>query len=1056
MNNNLQNQYLSLGEGIRNVTDHLLTNFCYSIRKESKLSSSAENKKKEYKKFIKESFYEYLKKMKNMLKNYEKIDSDEKIKYSLSLFNTYFYQILNQIRFAFELSNLYTFPGYDPSLSIDLLFNNCNNNLAHKLSQENLLKLTIPKHFYDNNEISFLIDNSIYLENQEDVKNELKENIKNRIKSKLEEWVSEINDDNFILNFENNSSINITLFKNLIVKVILFQNLLDPNKYTLLPISLTYNKEIILLNDKKTNNSFKYKYNQSLNYKDLQFYINKLKDLIIEKLTKNDFLDTCLKLQEYTSELFENKFNYLKERLNKKLEKLDIPKRIENINKNNQNYLKIYFIFDITIKQQKEFYISLNFDKNFPTNIKIIHSHNIISPNGLSQIIYTEYKEDFIYFNIENILGRILEDFYNYRNILMSYIYQKLLNLCSLYFNYEFIIEFHKNPEIILQTNFNYNQIPVKLLSLHLNSFGQLILTNLYSSQIFYDNSQKLHKIINEYLINCKDDNINSMDVDNNLDKIELENKYIYMFNEYLAKIFIEKIFTPTGLKIIVKNINYEQKNLKIRAYNTFYCDIENQCFFDIQCSLEVIEKNKNYSTFFKTENLFFYFQNKNSNNEICGSIRVDCFKDYKELCNEIGYTTFEFSISSFYKFFKIIKKVSAKNSVLHCILTELLGVSNKPNIPIEIGKELDFNEDDFIKSKNVDYLEWSTDDGKFEIGKNYKNEIKKYFRKIQISRDNYCVNLFLKKEIFKEKYKDLLFYFMEKYSVFTHEYVLGYNYEEDYITLVYLSKLNPLYSSSVQKLFEIYIPRIILYLESTIKFLDFCKINEPIPILIGCPIFMMINFTYDPPMPINNFEPTKTFKKYIIFKIQLDKDQFFNFENNMGNIFSSHYLKDFATLFFVSDLNSKDKNLIKVITKKLFLAYNIFEMYSKKFNVSTLLSQRYNINDISNCNNKVFFIMNEFNVFELILVGKFMLSTQITPENILFLEFRDCSGSYQYLKSFLKKLKDLNIDFKEIQNLSDRENFINLFLDEENEEEYNSVLVRLRRIIEIIEFLAK
>ena len=61
-----------------------------------------------------------LKKMKNMLKNYGKIDSDEKIKYSLSLFNTCLYQMLNQIRFSFELSNLYTSSGYDLSHKVDL------------------------------------------------------------------------------------------------------------------------------------------------------------------------------------------------------------------------------------------------------------------------------------------------------------------------------------------------------------------------------------------------------------------------------------------------------------------------------------------------------------------------------------------------------------------------------------------------------------------------------------------------------------------------------------------------------------------------------------------------------------------------------------------------------------------------------------------------------------------------------------------------------------------------------------------------------------------------
>ena len=1059
MNNNIQNQYLSIGEGIRNVTDHLLINFCQTIKKES--LSSTDNKKKEYKKFIKEFFYEYIKKVKNMLKNYEKIDYDEKIKGSLSLFNTFFYQMLNQTRFAFELSNLYTFPGYNPLLAIDLLFNNCNNNLAYKLKQENLLKLNVPKHLYDNNEISFLIDNSFHLENHEDIKNELTKNIKNKIKSKLDKWVLEINDDNFIINFENNSSINMKLFKNLDIKIILVQNLLDPMKYTLLPICINYNNESILMNDTGISSHFKYKYNQSLKYDDLQFYINKLKYLFIEKLTKNDFFDKCLSIREYTSELFEIKFKYLKEKLNKKIKMWDIPIKVsENECNENQNYLKIYFVFDVTIKQQNEFYISFNFDKNFPTNIKLIHSHNIITPNESTQIIYTEYKEEHILFNIENIQVIILEGFYNYRKILMYYIYQKLLNLSSLFFDYEFIFFSHKNPEVILQTNFNSNSVPMKLLSFHLNSSGKLTLTNLYSSQIFYDNSQKLDKIINEYLVNCKDDNIDNMNINSDLDKIDLENKYIYMFNDYIAKIFIEKICSPIGIKIILQDINYEKQHLKIRVYNNFYNDIENQCFFDIQCSLKEIEKNKNYTTIFKIENLNFYLQNKTSKDETCGSMRIDCIKDYKQLCNEIGYTFFEFSISSFNQFFKIIKRISEKNAVINCLATELFGMSTKPNIPLEIGKQFNINEVDFVYSKNINYLEWSTDNLKLEIGKNYKNELKKYFRKVQFSRDNYCLNLFLKKEIFKEKYKNLLFYFMEKYSVFTHEYILGYNFEEDYITILYLSKLNPFCSNNLQKLFELYVPKLILYLESIIKFLDFCAINEPIPILIGCPIFIMVKLIYNPPKFLNNFEPARIFERYLIYKIQLDKEQYFSVEGNM-KIFSYHYLKEIASSFFVSEFNKCDKYFIKEKAKTLYLVYQIYEMYSTKFNISTLLSQRFSINDNNIVNNKVFFLVNEFNVLELILLNKFVLRTQITPENDLYLEFRDNScvinNNYQYLNFFIKKLNEMGIDYKKVDNNSERKNYINILLDEENEEMYNSLLlVRLRKIIEIIEFLAK
>ena len=70
MNISPQNQYLSLDEGIRNITDNLLANFCCIHQKETK--SSVENKIREFKKLIRESFYEYIKKNEKYAKKLRK------------------------------------------------------------------------------------------------------------------------------------------------------------------------------------------------------------------------------------------------------------------------------------------------------------------------------------------------------------------------------------------------------------------------------------------------------------------------------------------------------------------------------------------------------------------------------------------------------------------------------------------------------------------------------------------------------------------------------------------------------------------------------------------------------------------------------------------------------------------------------------------------------------------------------------------------------------------------------------------------------------------------
>ena len=305
MNPNTQNKPIMLGPGIRNICDKLINEINNAVSKSAESKKDSNTKRIEFRSSIKTNIYPYIIKMRKILKNVDKIQADNKAIQTLTNFFALFDQIKNQLDFLNKLSELYIFPEFDLQNSVDLIFNGCTNNFRQKLVNENLLNLINSKNLYDNNDISFLINNDlnndIYdKENEKNIidnnNNNILLNKENPITKGIIEYLNKKFDEfnhNLSLKEENNfrifldDNINIQIYNNFYIKFILAQKKLNNNKYFLLPIELFYNDEKININDKE---SIFIDKNKCLFKKDLQYFIGKFKSEIIFKLNEEDFI----------------------------------------------------------------------------------------------------------------------------------------------------------------------------------------------------------------------------------------------------------------------------------------------------------------------------------------------------------------------------------------------------------------------------------------------------------------------------------------------------------------------------------------------------------------------------------------------------------------------------------------------------------------------------------------------------------------------------------------------------------------------------------------------
>ena len=251
-------QVVKLGPGIRAICDKLINELNQAIIKNCESS----NKVRDFKHFIKTEFWPYTKRMPKIIKGYEKIIKDGQAMQTLNQFYFEFETIINQLEFVNKMSELYIFPEFNLTDATDLLFSGCSNNLKQELTKSNLLNGIPSRNLYGNNDVNFLINNDFNSKDDKtnnillDKNNNITKKIVEHLSKKLEEfnnYVALNEEGTDINNFKLflNEYICAQIYNNFVIKFILVQKSINNRIYFILPIEISYNKEIINLNDKE-------------------------------------------------------------------------------------------------------------------------------------------------------------------------------------------------------------------------------------------------------------------------------------------------------------------------------------------------------------------------------------------------------------------------------------------------------------------------------------------------------------------------------------------------------------------------------------------------------------------------------------------------------------------------------------------------------------------------------------------------------------------------------------------------------------------------------------
>ena len=1082
-----------LGPGIRNICDKLINELNSSIIKISENKGESVGKIKDLKILIKNNFYSYIKRMPRIIKYYKNFDKYDKAWQALKVFDDSFEMIIKHLEFTNNLSELYTFPKFDIDNTIDLIFNGCTCDMRQKLIKSNLFDMISAKNLYDNNDVGLLLnndfnnieynkveinDNNSNANNANvllDKENPITKSIIDNLNKKIEEFNNYIalnkegiNNNNFELFLDEN--ICVKIYNNFLIKFILVQKRINNNIYFFLPIELSYNNEIINLNDKEE--IFQDK-NRCLTKKDLQYFIdifkpklinpkrNKTNEINVEiiSFTKDDFVEKCLLFKDYTKSLFNDKFIELKKKIIDYVNKYDMPINIEDSslkmdidNKeekdDNIKEFTIYYNFAINMKEKNEFYIKFIYNQNYPTIIKVIFSHHKLNYKEQNQInicIYNEQVEKNILFDlkwIKNVLRKCYEE---YKIILLNWIHKQLLYLYPLFFDIGFMM-IDSSLVLGLKSSRFKNMFSKKIFSLNINDLGKISYNNCYYSKLFYDDFKEINSMITNFLKNKNNE--------------KEQDEIVYKFNQYMNTIILEKIFTFSGLQTKVIELNNETKQMILYLYNPYYTDQNISTYFDMRCNIYEYKKQRDNTNKKDNEESYYYvncfeikefklicINNKDKNKKIF----LDCFERNNEEMVHI-FKRVEFN-SSFRTLLKVINDTNNKYELFMLYSSEIIKLSEKPESIFELSENLEITNICNCKKKEEEWYELSNDKKNIDFFKQeYKRNLLKYFNKIKFSKENNVFQLYLKPEVFKQKYnKKTLKFQIENYSTMFQYYIFGYDYKGDYISIIILSKLKVGYVNIIELVFESFIPRMISYMEKIFSLIDYLAINEPLPLMTGCPVLLTLQVNYSD--KYNNID----FKKHINYKI-IDKEKPFNVDGNYNNIFIS-FVREFGTEIISSEHDYRDRKYFLKKSKYFYLNYSIYELLLNEYKFKySLLLYPYNHFEQTNCSN-IYFMNKDFNVLELISLNSLSITVQVRSDNSLFLEFRDNKNidigmnnqnrNYNYGEDFVEEMKKINFSYN-ITGPDGKNSKVIIIIDDKDKNENTSLLEKFKKIVNI------
>ena len=1057
---NQKNNY-KLGPAIRNICDELINqiNLAVSHMANSKLEKG--EKIREFKDKIKADFHPLLRQVIKSLRNFVKGNEGTS---TINCLNN-FYEIIDRIILSFRFLNtmldIYIFPEFNLNDTLDLIFEGCSNDLKQKFVDSKLLDYIKSKNLYDDNDIRFLFNinfNNIDYNDEvnrnpsdqninifSDNNNQIYKSVVKNITQKIDEINKIIistkegfNENNFKLYF--NEILGVKLYNNFDIKFVITRLYFDIKAiipeintipYIILPVEIQYNNQVINLNDKEEKYYNKY---DLLSKNDLQFLIHKfkpkkdfsdVKDIVVCSLNETDFLEKCLLFKKFTDELFNIKFDNLKKEIKNFLSKYDFPIKFEENNskmelenmdeineENNINQISIFYNFSFNMKKKNEFYIKLIYNKERPTNIKIVYSHFILI-NNAQNVLIIEGKEFEMKFDMKFIKNDIFHCYEVYKRILMNWIGKKLRYIYPIYFDTIFFVN---NVDKIC-FGMKKNERFIKYFSLFINDKGKLCFENLLTSKLFNDDFKEINSILTNYL-KCEEDDENS-------------NEYVLQFNEYIKNILIEKIFSFSEDKIKLIELNNNTGILNFHIYDSYSSDKNIDTYFDIKC---ILFKNINQITkeFQVSEIRLICENNKKENEKII--LNCNC-KMYQIKTQFEKYEEF---------FRKLISELKIKYGLHMTNAYDALKLATNPKTIFEFKKPLILNENNIMDNKELNqWIEIPIGNNECCILKNqFKDRLMVFFNKVKISRENNIFKFYLNDEIFKRKYSNIPNLIFQKYATMIQNYILDYEYNEDTITITILGKMKLEYINKIQLIFEDIIPKIFSLMENVFKLVDYLLINNPIPVIKLCPLYTTIQITYG------------DFKHHLNYKFHNDK-QCFTVDGNFNPLINKYFVKIFGEQLLLKEYDNNDKEYFKKKCKNFYFNYKLYDLFINQYKFKISIFE-YPYNHFQPEASNIYCIIKDFNILQLVSLNNLVLILQIRDDNNVYLEFRDKINEdieNNMFTLFYNKLIETNLDYKFNHQNENKYNKMIIFIDDENiDNKFN----KLNAIIKIFISLSK
>jgi len=1058
-----------LGPAVRNICDELINQINIAVNQLSMSKLEKGEKIREFKDKIKADFHPLLKQVIKSLKNIVKADEGISAINCLNGFYIVMNSIVESFSFLHNMSSIYDFPEFNLNDTIDFIFEGCSNDLKQKLVDSTSLDYIMSKNLYDDNDVRLLINNDFNnTDYNDEVRNPSEQNInifsdknnpicKNIIKN-ISNKIDEINniiistkdgfnEDNFKLYYD--ETLCLKIYNNLDIKFILTRLYFNTQfqipeiniPYIILPIEIQYNNQKINLNDNEE--KLYNKNNLVLTKDDLQFLINKfkpkkdfsdVKDVVIGSLNKNDFLEKCILFKKFTKELFNNKFESIKKEIKSFINKYDFPLKFEEQDNSNMelenkddikdtnsiNEIIIYYNFSINMKKKNEFYIKLIYDKERPTNIKLVYSHYALTINDKSNQkllfnLFIEDKELEVKLDKKAIKNEIIHCYDINKRILMNWIIKKLKYIYPIYFDFNFIMINYTCQIIFAIKN---NEKLIKIFSISINDKGKLLFENLFSSKLFNDDFKEISSIITNYL-KCGEDD-------------EKSDEYIIQFNNYIKYIIIEKVFTFTEDKIKLIEFNSDKGIFNIHVYDSYCIDKNFDTYFNIKCSLHK-DKNDIIKKFNLSEINLICASTKNINEKIILN------------CNCKKYQIKTQTIEEYEEYFRsLINELKIKYRLYMTYAYDTLKLAELPQSVFEFKKPLILKENDAIDNKEIaQWIEIDMNKDIWNITKKvYKDKLMIYFNKIKISKDNNIFKFYLNENIFKGKYSKIRNLIFQKYAQMIQNIIIGYDSSEDAISITILGKMKLEYSNKIRLVFEDLIGKMISFMENIFKLIDRLLKYNHASVLKLCPVYAEIQISYE------------NFKQNLNYKFNYDKP-YFSTDGNFNLIIKKFLIKYFGENLILKEQNNNDKDFFINKWKFFYLNYKFYDLFINhyKFKVSVI---EYPFNHFQPENSNIYFILKEYNIFQLMTLNNLLLIIQIRDDNNIYLEFHDKINEdieNDLFSIFKNELVKTNIDFKINYEQMNKYNKMIIYVDDEG---VDNKFFKVNEIIKIFIVLSK